>query len=114
MVDFDKAISPHIVDDPQASLLYKPFAKFPDAVAAADRARLVEAGRQAIVTSVVPGYRKLLTFLRDQYVPACREQIGAAPCRAVESSTATGCVSSPRSTSTRSKSTTWGRPRCGG
>jgi uncharacterized protein (DUF885 family) len=78
MVDFDKAITPHIVDDPATSLLYKPFTKFPDAVDAADQPQLIEAGRQAIAKSVVPGYRKLLKFLGDEYVPACRQQIGAS------------------------------------
>ena len=77
MVDFDKALRPHIVDDPTASLLYKPFANFPDTVPPPERARLTESGRTAIVASVVRGYLKLLDFLNKEYVPACREQIGA-------------------------------------
>lgn len=78
MVDFDKAIQPHIVDDATKSLLDKPFEKFPETVAASEHARLTEAGRKAIMTSVVPGYRKLLEFLSKEYVPACRQQIGAS------------------------------------
>ena len=78
MVDFDKAIRPHVVDDPAASLLFKPFAKYPDSISDADRTRLGLEGRTAISESVVPGYRKLLSFLTDEYVPACREQIGAS------------------------------------
>jgi uncharacterized protein (DUF885 family) len=78
MVDFEKAIQPHIVDDPTASLLYKPLAKYPDTVPESQRAALTEAGRKAIVASVVPGYRKLLNFLGKEYVPACRQQVGAS------------------------------------
>jgi uncharacterized protein (DUF885 family) len=78
MVDYDKAIRPHIVDDAAASLLFKPFLKFPDAVDARERPRLAEEARKAIAASVVPGYRKLLGFLEREYVPACREQVGAS------------------------------------
>ena len=78
MVDYDKAIQPHIVDDPAASLLFKPFTKFPHTVDVQQRPRLVEEARNAISVSVAPGYRKLLGFLELQYVPACREQVGAS------------------------------------
>jgi uncharacterized protein (DUF885 family) len=78
MADFDKAITPHIVDDASKSLLDKPFEKFPETVPDAEHARLTGAGRKAIMASVVPGYRKLLDFLTKEYVPACRQQIGAS------------------------------------
>lgn len=78
MVDFDKAILPHIVDDATKSLLDKPFEKFPDTVPTSEHGRLTAAGRKAIMASVVPGYRKLLDFLTKEYVPACRQQIGAS------------------------------------
>ncbi len=113
MVDFDKALRPQIVDDPTASLLYKPFATYPDAVAPAERARLTEAGRTAIVAGVVRGYLKLLDFLDKEYVPACREaDRRPAPCHAGANTIATGCASSRRSTSTRNKCTTPARPKC--
>src|SRR5689334_16720472 len=38
-------VAPHVVDDPTKSLLYAPFAHFPDAISNADRARLTERGR---------------------------------------------------------------------
>lgn len=74
----DKALTPHIVDDPTASLLYKPLAKMPEAIGQADRERLSAAAMAAIAESVVPGYRKLLKFMSDEYQPACRQQIGAS------------------------------------
>ncbi|MEX0677013.1 MAG: DUF885 domain-containing protein [Pirellulales bacterium] len=77
MADVDKVLAPHIVDDPARSLLYKPFIEFPAAFSDSDRERLAAAGKAAIVEHVVPGYRKLLKFMTSEYLPACREQIGA-------------------------------------
>jgi uncharacterized protein (DUF885 family) len=78
LVDADKAIAPHVVDDPTRSLLYKPFADLPRSLGAADRERLAAEARQAISDSIVPGYRKLLRFITHEYLPACREQVGAS------------------------------------
>ncbi|MBI2825383.1 MAG: DUF885 domain-containing protein [Planctomycetia bacterium] len=78
LLDVDKSLRPHIVDDPAASLLYKPFERFPDAVPEGERARLTGQGKKAIAASVVSGYRKLLAFLTNEYLPACREQVGAS------------------------------------
>jgi uncharacterized protein (DUF885 family) len=75
---YEGVIEPHIVDDPTASLLYAPFEKFPDAISELERRRLTEAGAKAIAESVVPGYRAFLAFMRDEYVPAAREEIAAS------------------------------------
>ena len=74
--DYGKIIDPQIVDEPTQSRLYEPFKRFLVGVPVADRARLEAAGRAAIAESVVPGYRKFRDFLRDEYVPAARGQIG--------------------------------------
>jgi len=76
--DADKAISPHIVDDASRSLLYKPFVNWPESVPQADRERLAADAKTAIAKSVVPGYRKLLDFVKREYIPASRDQIGAS------------------------------------
>ena len=78
LVDVDKTIAPHIVNDPTQSLLYKPVADLPATFSDADRARLTAAAKQAIVESVVPGYRAVLEFMTKEYLPACREQVGAS------------------------------------
>ncbi|HEV3137728.1 MAG TPA: DUF885 domain-containing protein, partial [Pirellulales bacterium] len=78
LADADKSLAPHIVDDPTHSVLYRPFEKFPDMFSDADRKRLASEGKSAIAESVVPGYRKLLVFVSREYLPACREQIGAS------------------------------------
>jgi len=78
MVDYDKAITPHIVADPTTSLLYAPARKFPEGVPEAERARLTTEIREAVAESIVPGYRKLLSFMAEEYAPKCREQIGCS------------------------------------
>ena len=78
LVDIDKALTAQIVDDPARSLLFKPLAEFPATVSQADQKRLAAEGRAAIAESVVPGYRALLEFMTREYLPACREQVGAS------------------------------------
>ncbi|MDH5627685.1 MAG: DUF885 domain-containing protein, partial [Candidatus Krumholzibacteria bacterium] len=75
---WEPAVEDHVVDDPTRSLLYDAFEKFPDAIAQKDRDRLTARGTKAIMDSVVPGYRAFGEFMKKEYVPACRETIGAA------------------------------------
>lgn len=77
-VDLDKALAPHLVDNPTQSLLYQPLRAFPDGISEADRRRLSTSAQKAIAESVVPGYRKLLEFMTREYVPGCRQQVGAS------------------------------------
>ena len=74
----EETIQPHIVTDPTASLLWKPFSEFPASVPEADRARLAAAGREAIQTSVAPAYQEFLDFMTKEYVPGARETLGAS------------------------------------
>jgi uncharacterized protein (DUF885 family) len=78
LVGVEKTIEPHIVDDPEKSLLFKPFAEFPSTVPEKNRARLVEAGRKAIAGSLVPAYKRFLEFVTTEYVPAARTEIAAS------------------------------------
>jgi uncharacterized protein (DUF885 family) len=66
----------HVVNRPEESLLYAPFAAFPGTIAAAQQARLREAGARAILSAVAPGYTALLRFVQDEYLPAARSEIG--------------------------------------
>ena len=78
MAGLDETVAPHVVDDPTKSLLYAPFSKFPDAIGDADRARLTERGKKAIMASVVPGFRDLQDFFVKEYIPGGRESIACA------------------------------------
>ena len=75
---YEESISAHIVDNAEDSLLFAPFTGFPSGVETVDRPDLTAAGSKAILESVVPGYKRFLTFMRTEYTPSCRATIGAS------------------------------------
>ena len=62
----------HIVPKAEDSLYWGPVRNMPAGFSAADRERLTQAYRAAIETRVVPSYRRLHDFMRDEYVPQAR------------------------------------------
>jgi len=70
-------IEGQIADDPTKSPLFKPFERFPQDISARERARLVDSGTKAIAGFLTPALKKLDTFIKATYLPACRKDIGA-------------------------------------
>ena len=70
-------IAAQVVDDPSASPFYRPFAHFPDGIAAADRQALQAEAQATIRDKVVPAYRKLQAWFNDDYLPKARDSIAA-------------------------------------
>ncbi len=66
----------HIVASPEESLYYGPVRDMPEGFSTADRARLTAAYRTAITSKVVPTYRKLRDFMRDEYLSRTRTTVG--------------------------------------
>jgi uncharacterized protein (DUF885 family) len=66
----------HVVAKPEESLYWGPIRNLPADFPAADRERLTQAYRAAIETKVVPSYRKLHDYMRDEYLPKCRTTAG--------------------------------------
>jgi uncharacterized protein (DUF885 family) len=62
---------------PEATFFYEPFKTMPGAIPAATQAALRAEARREIAASVIPAYAKLLTFLRQDYVPRARETLAA-------------------------------------
>ncbi len=58
------------------SPFFEPFKRFPDSIGADDRARLIGAAGRAIDEQVIPAFRRLDAFMRDEYLPACRTSDG--------------------------------------
>jgi uncharacterized protein (DUF885 family) len=73
---YDASIRPLVVDDPEKSPFFAPFAAFPSGVPESDRARLRAAGRQA-AAAAVGAYREFLEFFTGEYVPGARTTTGA-------------------------------------
>ncbi len=69
-------IAAQIVDDPAESLFFKPFRGFPDGIQPAERQRLTEEAKSAIRSSVIPAFRKLQKFFREEYLPAGYDRVG--------------------------------------
>jgi len=64
------------ITDPALSPFYRPFMK--PGVAALVGDDVMRQAREAIAKGVVPGFAKLAAFVRDEYMPACRETVGYA------------------------------------
>ncbi|MBA3671466.1 MAG: DUF885 domain-containing protein [Gemmatimonadaceae bacterium] len=69
-------IEAHVVSDPEKSLFYGPVRNMPASFSPAERARLTIAYTDAIRDRIVPAYRKLHAFVRDEYIPAARTTSG--------------------------------------
>ena len=70
-----------IVSDAHSSLFYGPVKKFPATFTDADKKRFTDAYVHLINDQLVPAYRKLGTFLKDEYLATARHStgIGALP-----------------------------------
>ncbi|MEN3367914.1 MAG: hypothetical protein V7609_57 [Verrucomicrobiota bacterium] len=69
-------IDKQLVSKPDESPFYKPFQKFPEAIAAADRDRLTKAAQEAIGSGVLPSFQKLKKYFVDEYLPAAFDEVG--------------------------------------
>lgn len=67
---FSQATEAHL-DDPTTHPMHEPFADL------SSDDPLAQAARDAIREDVVPAFRRLGEFLRDEYIPECRESIAA-------------------------------------
>ncbi len=70
-------ISAQLVDDPAASPFYRPFQRFPAAVAEAERQALSAEALQHVRERIVPAYRKLLNYVTTSYLPKARTSVAA-------------------------------------
>jgi uncharacterized protein (DUF885 family) len=62
--------------DVEKSLFFEPAKHLPAAIAGTERARITAAYREAVAGEVIPAYRRLADFLKDEYLPKSRETIG--------------------------------------
>lgn len=68
-------IRTHLISDPTATEFYKPV-KNAGTLSEADREQVTKEIKDAISSSVLPGYLQLLAFVEDEYLPRCRETVG--------------------------------------
>lgn len=65
-----------LAQKPEDSAFYAPVKQFPASIAAADRSRLAREYRAAIVDGIYPAYRRLRDYLKNDYLPAARNDVG--------------------------------------
>lgn len=65
-----------VTEDPEKSLFYGPIKAMPASFSEADRNRLTAAFKSKITEKVIPAYRRMGEFLRDEYTPKSRETSG--------------------------------------
>jgi uncharacterized protein (DUF885 family) len=67
-----------VVEDARQSLFYQPILNMPEAITGDDRVRLAVLYETAIRDRIVPAYRRVRDFVRDEYLPRCRATAGLA------------------------------------
>lgn len=67
-----------VVTSPEKSLFYGPVNNFPKSFSAADKKRLTDDYKKAIVTVVIPAYKMLAAYLKNDYLPYARATSGMA------------------------------------
>jgi uncharacterized protein (DUF885 family) len=65
-----------VVKDPKESIFYNPIKQMPASFSEPDRIRLTAAYEKAITEELIPSYKKLHDFIRDEYIQKCRETAG--------------------------------------
>ncbi len=70
---FDPTI---VSEDPEKNLFYGPIKLMPTHFSATERERLANAFKTAIIEKIIPAYRRMGDFLRDEYLPRARESTG--------------------------------------
>jgi uncharacterized protein (DUF885 family) len=65
-----------IKDKPEDTLLWGPIKSMPADFSAADKTRLTAAYREMIGERILPSYRKLRSFIADEYLPKTRDSVG--------------------------------------
>lgn len=73
----DRTIEPYTQGD-TTNPLWVPFAAMPATIPAAEQAALRSDARAVIRDVVAPEYARLLAFMREEYIPRTRTQLGAA------------------------------------
>ncbi|WP_394995086.1 DUF885 domain-containing protein [Emticicia sp.] len=65
-----------VVSNPTTSLFYGPINKLPKDFSDADKTRLTDAYKKAIMGELVPTYKKMGDFLKNEYLPKARTSSG--------------------------------------
>jgi uncharacterized protein (DUF885 family) len=77
VVGRDKTIEPYVKGD-TANPLFSPFAQMPSSISAADQTAMRAEAETVLRELVAPAYERLLTFMRNEYMPKARTTLAAS------------------------------------
>lgn len=66
-----------VTADPEDHPFYRPFQSMPDTIGQRERRDLEGDARRILTDELIPAYARLLSFMRDEYLPLARETLGA-------------------------------------
>lgn len=69
-------LSAHIVDNYADSLFWQPVINIPDTISADDVSEIQAEYQQMLTVEIIPAYRRLHDFIRDEYLTVSRDSIG--------------------------------------
>ncbi|AUD78329.1 DUF885 domain-containing protein [Kangiella profundi] len=69
-------LAAHVVEDPTQSIFYTPITNMPEDFSDEDKKRLEAAYKQAIVEKLVPAYKNLHDYIKDDYMQHARDSFG--------------------------------------
>lgn len=69
-------LDPLAADDSRANILFGPLKNIPDSISAPARGRLAEDYAAGVRQVMIPAYRRLRDFIRDEYLPHARDTAG--------------------------------------
>lgn len=62
----------------ESHLFYGPVTLMPDSLSPEDKTRITNAYKEMISNKIIPTYKKMHDFIKNEYLPACRESSGIA------------------------------------
>ena len=68
-------IKEHVVKNVNQSIFYRPISNMPSNFSKEDKKNLTSAYTKMIQNQIIPTYSKLYNFIKDEYIPHCRESI---------------------------------------
>ncbi|WP_336516950.1 DUF885 domain-containing protein [Pollutibacter soli] len=75
---YESTYNQHIVSTADSSAFFKPFQNKPAGIAAQDWDKLVSEARTVVMNDVVPSYKKISDFFKNEYLPKTRKTLGAS------------------------------------
>ncbi|MBV35491.1 MAG: DUF885 domain-containing protein [Rickettsiales bacterium] len=69
-------LAAHLVDNPKDSVFYQPVANMPESFSEEDKARITAEYEKAITQNIIPTYKKLHDYIKDDYLKHARDTFG--------------------------------------